>query len=193
MGLDRDMLRQLQHLLRPLANRVANSIARGVVQLVNDERMMQLVQLGVLEGETVEGDTGAEHFQPYGFSSVPLTGAEAVVVFPNGDRSHPLVVTVSDRRHRPTGGEPGEVTVHNHNGATVTLTADGDIVATPATGRHVLLGSASASLPPALAAELADLKARIAAWVPVPNDGGASLKPVFAAWPVPGATKVKLE
>lgn len=190
MPITRDMLEQLGRLIRPLATRVANSIARGVVRLADDGPKLQLLQLGVLAGETIDG---AEHHQPYGFTSVPLTGSEAVVLFPNGDRSHPLVVSVSDRRYRPTDGEPGQVTVHNHNGATVTLTADGDIVATPAPGRKVLIGSAAADDPPALSSELADLKARIAAWTPVPNDGGASLKTVFSAWPVPGATKVKVE
>lgn len=190
MPIDRDMLRQIGHLLRPIATRAANTNARAVVLLVDDEKMLQLLQLGVLEGETVGG---AENHQPYGFTSVPLPGAEAVVVFPFGDRAHPLVVTVSDRRYRPTDGEPGEVTVYNHSGASVRLTADGDIVATPAPGRTVRLGSDSASIAPALATELADLKARIASWVPVPNDGGASLKTVFSAWTVPGATKVDVE
>lgn len=190
MALDRNMLDQLRQLLRPLATRVANTVARAVVQLVDDGTKLQLVQLGVLAGETVDG---AEHYQPYGFSSVPLPGAEAVVVFPNGDRSHPLVVSVSDRRYRPTGGDAGEVTMYNHNGAKATITKDGDIIATPAAGRDVLLGSDAASDPPALASELADLKSRIAAWVPVSGDGGASLKAAIAAWPVPGATKVKVE
>lgn len=188
--MDRGTLDQLRHLLRPLATRVANTVARAVVQLVDDSTKLQLLQVGVLADETVDG---AEHHQPYGLASVPLAGAEAVVVFPGGDRSHPLVVAVSDRRHRPTGGDPGQVTLHNHNGGMVTITADGDIIATPAPGREVLLGSASAADPPALAAELADLKARIAAWAPIGGDGGASLKAVIAAWPVPGATKVKLE
>ncbi|HET9063680.1 MAG TPA: phage baseplate assembly protein V [Candidatus Binatia bacterium] len=190
MPVDRETLRQVGLMLRPIASRVAGSIARAVVQLVDDATKLQLLQVGALAGETLDG---AEHHQPYGFTSVPLAGAEAVVVFPNGDRAHPLVVSVSDRRYRPTEGEPGQVTVYNHNGASVTLTADGDIIATPAPGREVLLGSDSASDPAALASELADLKARIAAWVPVPNDGGASLKTVFSAWPVPGATKVKVE
>ncbi len=190
MGLDRDMLRQLELFLRPLATRVANAVARAVVQLVDDSTKLQLLQVGALAGETLDA---AEHHQPYGFSSVPLAGAEAVVVFPNGDRSHPLVVSVSDRRYRPTDGEPGQVTIYNHNGATVTLTADGDIIATPAPGRQVLLGSDTAADPPALSSELADLKSRIAEWAPVPNDGGASLKTVFSAWPVPGASKVKVE
>lgn len=191
MPLDQHTLEQLRHLLRPLATRVANSGARAVLLAVDDGSKMQLVQLEVLEGEVI-GD--AEHVQPYGFSSVPLAGADtAAVIFPNGDRGHPLVVTIADRRYRPTGGEPGEVTVYNHTGAKIVITKDGDIVATPAPGRKILAGSASAATPPALSSELADLKSRIAAWVPVANDGGASLKPVIAAWPVPGATKVDVE
>jgi phage gp45-like len=139
MPVSREVLDQLRHLLRPIATRVANTVARAVVQLVDDGRKLQLVQVGVMAGETVEGDGGAEHFQPYGLSSVPLPGAEGVVLFPNGDRSHPLVVVVSDRRHRPTGGQPGQVTFYNHVGAKVILMASGDVEVQPAPGREVLI------------------------------------------------------
>jgi len=134
MAISRDLLDQLRHLLRPLSTRIANSIARAVVQVVADGSKLQVLQLGVLEGEDVDD---GERFQAYGFSSVPLAGAEAVVLFPNGDRGHPLVVAVDDRRHRPTGGEPGEVTVYNDKGATVKITRDGDIIITPAPGKTV--------------------------------------------------------
>lgn len=136
-------LRDVQQLLRPLSTRIANTVARGVVKLVNDAKKQQIVQLGVLAGETVDD---GESFHPYGFSSVPLAGAEAVVLFPNGDRSHPVVVAVSDRRHRPTGGEAGEVTVYNHTGAKVVITKDGDIVATPAPGREFIVGGGAHKL-----------------------------------------------
>jgi phage gp45-like len=190
MGIDRDMLSQLRHLLRPLATKIANSFARAVVQLADDDTKLQLLQLGVLAGETVDH---AEHHQAYGFSSVPLPGAEALVAFPNGDRSHPLVTNVSDRRYRPTGREGGEVTMYNNVGATIDLTKDGDVEVVPRTSGKVLLGSDTASEPPALASELAALKAAIATWAPFAGDGGASLKVVFAAWAVSGATKVKVE
>lgn len=144
----RDALDDLRHLLRPLATRVANTIARGVVQLVNDGTKLQLLQLGVLAGETVEGDKGAEHFQPYGFSSVPLVGAEAVVIFPNGDRSHPLVIATSDRRYRPIAGQPGEVVVYNNTGAKITITKDGDIKIQAATGRQILADDGSGGTGP---------------------------------------------
>ena len=189
MAIDRGTLDQVRHLLRPFATQLRNTVARAVVQLVDDGKKLQMLQVGVLDEEDVDD---AEHHQSYGFSSVPLPGAEAVAVFPSGDRGHPLVVAVSDRRHRPTGGEPGEVTVYSHTGAKVRLLANGDLEITPGGSGVVKVGGASAAQVPSLVAELADLKARIAAWVPVAMDGGASLKAVVAAWPVTGATKVKV-
>jgi len=143
MAVDRETLNQLRHLLRPLTARAANAVARAVVQLVDDETKLQLLQLGVLAGEVVDG---AEHHQAYGFASVPLAGAEAVVLFPGGDRAHPLVVSVSDRRHRPTGGEPGEVTVYNHAGARVILMDDGSVEIQPGPGGEVLIRSSGGTV-----------------------------------------------
>lgn len=145
MGLDRDMLAQLRHLMRPIATRVANTVARAVVHLVDDSTMLQLLQVGVLADETVEG---AEHHQPYGFSSVPLAGAEAIVVFPNGDRGHPLVISASDRRYRPRGGAPGEVTMYHHGGARVTMLANGNVMVRAAPGAHVLIDDGSGTTHP---------------------------------------------
>lgn len=148
MPIDRETLRQLSHLVRPLATRVANSLARGVVHLVDDSKKMQRVQLGVLADEDVEGDTGAEHFQPYGFTSVPLpkdsSGApEPVVAFPNGDRGHPLVVVIADRRYRPTSSPAGEVVLYTDEGDTIRLGRSH--VITIATSGTIKLGSSSAA------------------------------------------------
>jgi phage gp45-like len=145
MGIDRALLDQIQRYLRPAMTRVANTVARGVIQLVNDETRLQLVQAGILDGEDIDG---AEHHQAYGFASVPLAGAEAVIVFPSGDRGHPLVVNVSDRRHRPRSGEPGEVVVYNNTGASIRITKDGDIAARAAPGRALLIDDGSGALEP---------------------------------------------
>ena len=60
------------------------------------------------------------------------------------------------------------------------------VVAAAGPSASLLLGSTTAAVPAACApqvqANLDDLATRIAAWVPVPNDDGASLKAVFAAW-----------
>jgi len=142
VAITREMLDQFSRLLRPLQTRIANSIARAVVQLVDDGKKLQLVQLGVLAGEDVDD---AERFQNYGFSSVPLAGAEAVVLFPGGDRAHPLLLAVDDRRHRPTGSQPGEVTVYHHTGAKIHFQDDGDIEVQPAPGREVFIRSSGGS------------------------------------------------
>src|SRR5690348_16559691 len=134
MGVTREMLGQLEQLLRPIRTRLFNIAMRGVVRLADDGKKLQTLQVSVDKGTDPVGN--AEHHQPYGFSSIPLAGAEAVVIFPNGDRGHPLVVATSDRRYRPTGGKAGEVTVYNNVGAKITMTKDGDIVATPAPGRN---------------------------------------------------------
>lgn len=131
------LLRQLEHLLRPLRVRIANMVARAVVQNIDDSTKRQLLQIGVLAGEDI--DT-VEHFQPYGFKSVPLPGAEAIAFFPNGDRSHPLAAVVDDRRYRPTGWEPGEAGIYHKDGAYVKMTKDGDIIAVPKAGRQIQLG-----------------------------------------------------
>jgi phage baseplate assembly protein V len=143
MGINREHLDQLRHLLRPLAARISNTIVRGVVQLADDGLKQQLLQLGALAGQTI---ADAENFQPYGLSAIPLSGAEHVTIFPNGDQSHPITIAVSDRRHRPTGGSPGEVTLHCHTGAVVIMKANGDIELHPAPGHEVLIRDAAGTV-----------------------------------------------
>lgn len=138
-GIGRDVLDQVRHLVRPLAIRIANTFARGVVRLVDDTGKMQRVQLVALDGETIDG---AEHVQPYGFSSVALPGpgTESFVVFPGGDRAHPIVIAVTDRALRPTDRPGGEVTIYNERGAKVILRGDSpDVEIQPGPGGQVLV------------------------------------------------------
>ena len=167
MAMTRDLLEQLEHVLRPIRRKLGDVVARAVLQLVDDSKTLQGVQIGV--PETVPD---GEHFQPYGFFSVPLVGAEGVALFPHGDRSHPLVIVMSDRRYRPTGGEPGTAGIHNQTGARVVVLPDGTVEAR---------SSAGAAAPLATKADLAALKAAITGWTPVPNDGGAALKAALTA------------
>jgi len=116
------MSKFLENALQRLRVRVANSLARAVVQVINDDAKIQILQLGVLDGEDVDD---CERLQNYGFTSRPHEGAEAAVMFIDGDRAHPIVVAVDDRRHRPTGLADGEVATYNSFGAKVHLKDDG--------------------------------------------------------------------
>lgn len=138
----RDLAGLLEQLLHPVRTRLANIAARAVVRLVKDATNLQSLQLGVLADEDIDD---AENFQQYGFSSVPMPGAEAVAVFPNGDRGHPLVIATADRRYRPTGRAPGEVTLYTKEGDEIHFAA-GHIIRIKTTG-SVEIGFAPGETP----------------------------------------------
>lgn len=142
-GVDRELLRQIGHLIRPLAARVANTISRGVVKLVDDSNGMQRLQVLGLANEVIEGTGGTEHPQPYGFFSVPFPDAQTFLIFPNGDRSHPIAIVVADPRYRPSNGQPGECGLRTDEGDEIRL-GRGHIVTVSTTGT-LKLGSSSAA------------------------------------------------
>jgi phage baseplate assembly protein V len=112
------MQEYLARLLAPIRRRLDNLVARAVVSLVSDATTLQALQLAVLEEETREH---CERFQQYGFTSVPLAGAEAVVLFVGGLRDHALVTNVDDRRYRKKNLAAGEVALYNHENVYVLL------------------------------------------------------------------------
>lgn len=95
-----------------------NLVSRGVVTRTDDAPKMQTIQLALLEDEVQEG---AERFQQYGFTARPHVGAEALTVFVGGDRSHPVVLAVDDRRYRVTGLKSGEVCIYTDEGDRILL------------------------------------------------------------------------
>lgn len=96
---------------------MAGFLARGVVVLANSARKLQSLQLRITAGEAKDD---MEHFEPYGLTSCPLEGAEALAAF-IGDRSHGVVLVVSDRRYRLQALEPGEVALYTDEGDVVHL------------------------------------------------------------------------
>lgn len=118
---DRDFDKQAA----PLARRLTNMIARGVLKLSNAASKMQSLQISLLAGETADK---LEHFEPYGFTSNPQPGAEAVAVFVDGDRAHGLVLVVADRRYRLQGLLSGEMAIHDDQGQKVHLTRGGIVI-----------------------------------------------------------------
>lgn len=100
-------------------------IGRAVVKSISAATKCQTVDVSLIAGEP---KAGVEHLEPYGFTARANSGAEAVVLFPDGDRSHAVVVTVSDRRYRLKGLQTGEVAVYDDQGQSVTLTREGIVV-----------------------------------------------------------------
>lgn len=121
-------MNELAKLLAPLARRLGNMVARGAVSAVNSATKMQSLQLRLMADETKDN---VEHFEPFGFTSRPLPGAEHVTVFMDGDRSHGITVVVADRRYRLTGLQDGEAALHDAYGNKAHFKRDGtlDVVA----------------------------------------------------------------
>lgn len=90
-----------------------NLLVRGTVVLGNAAKKMQALQMRLLAGEVKDG---LEHFEPYGLTTHPLPGAEGIAAFLGGDRSHGVVLVVSDRRYRIQAMEPGEVAIYTDEG-----------------------------------------------------------------------------
>jgi len=118
----------LRRLLDPLHRRVQAMVSRAVIALVNDATKAQSLQLTLFADETHEG---VERFQDYGFTSVPKPGAEALVVFVGGTRSHGVVVACEDRRFRLKGLPEGEVALYDDLGQVVHLQRDRIAITSP--------------------------------------------------------------
>ncbi len=119
----------LARILAPLRRRIATLLARGVVMLVDDSGGRQRLQLKIMAGEVVRD---VEHFQPFGFFSVPMppdaNGApEPVIGHIGGSKSHAVVLVVSDRRYRQKDEAPGTAGIVSSGGALVRCLPDGSI------------------------------------------------------------------
>jgi phage baseplate assembly protein V len=169
--------------LRKLRVRLANIVARAVVSLVDDAKKMQALQVTVLDGETRDA---VERFQNYGFTSVPLDGAEVILLCAGGRREHAVAIAVDDRRHRLKGLADGEVALYHKDGAKVLLKSDGSIEISPKSGSDVVLAGGSAKVArkddTTSSGELAMTGGTQLTWTP---DGGS---PVTIATFVPGSS-----
>ncbi len=109
---------QMRRVMAPIEGRVRLMLARAIVNLVSDAAQAQEMQIDLLADETHDA---VERLQDYGFTSVPHAGAEALVAFVGGLRSHGVVIAVADRRYRLRSLQAGEVALYDDLGNVVKL------------------------------------------------------------------------
>ncbi len=103
-----------RNMLRPALRSILGHFTWANVPLIQVEGLKDDIHLQV------------EHFQNFGFSSRPHTGAEIIIVPLGGSHAHAVVVASADRNNPcPVELEPGEAAVYNSNGDYVHLRADG--------------------------------------------------------------------
>lgn len=121
-----DILAAIQQMLQPVKNRMALMISRAVLSSLADGEGLQLVQVKVRGDDDVHDR--AERYQNYGLTTVPLAGAECIVVAVGGITSHLAILAIDDRRYRPKNLKAGEVMLYDHLGKFIHLQDDGTIL-----------------------------------------------------------------
>jgi phage baseplate assembly protein V len=110
-------------------------VSRAVVGVVNDAFKLQGVQVTLQAGRAPDD---AEHFQHYGFTSVPHTGAEGIGLAVGGSTGHIVVINVDDRRYRLKNLRNGEVALYDDLGHKVHLTRNGIVIDGAAHPVHIV-------------------------------------------------------
>ena len=104
--------------LQQLMRKLRLNIGTGLLKLVDDARKIQQVQITLLDGEV---RSNVNRMQDYGFTSVPLEGAEALLAAVGGNRDHLIAIRVDDGRHRKKGLTAGEVALYSDEGDYILL------------------------------------------------------------------------
>lgn len=127
----------IQEFLKPILDRVNHMIGRAVVTFINDSTQLQELEITLLANESWKN---VERFQDYGFTSHPHPEAEAIALFPGGNREHGIVIRVDDRRYRIKALTQGEVAIFDDQGQSIQLKRAGitvvakDVTVTELTG-----------------------------------------------------------
>lgn len=99
--------------MRQVLNKIMNLVSRGYITFSNSNNKCQTLQIKMSGGEL---KSDVEHIEPYGFTSRPLDGAEAVALFLDGDKSHGVILVAGDRRYRIKSLKKGEVAIYTDEG-----------------------------------------------------------------------------
>jgi Bacteriophage Mu Gp45 spike protein len=129
--------------LLELSGRITHLAARVTLNVGDDLKMMQEM---FIDGMNSDMRKAVERIQSFGFSSVPLPrdesdkqekgsiggieqpkgpAAEGIALFLGGQRNHPVIIGVDDRRHRPMGMKPGENAQYDDQGQMTLLRRTG--------------------------------------------------------------------
>lgn len=115
------MMDSLRRAIEPMQRKMRMMTGRAVLSLMSDAFT---AQIQALEGEVRDG---AEVFQQYGFRSMPLPGAEGILLSLSGNRDHTVILCLDDRRYTVTLAG-GECALYDDLGKYIVLKRDGSIL-----------------------------------------------------------------
>lgn len=110
--------------IRALTHRFILMIGRGRILSTNAEGPLLKYQLSVSPKERPT----IRRMTDFGFTSRPMKGADAVVVFVSGDRSNGMIIATNDLNHMFPLDADGESALFDAFGKSISLKKDGGIV-----------------------------------------------------------------
>jgi phage baseplate assembly protein V len=134
---------EMSRFVAPLKRRVFNLIIRAIIDSVEDTTKMQIARITLGKGEIIEG---IEHPQPYGFTARAKKGAEAVVLFPGGNRNQGILIMVEDSRYRLIGLPDGGVAMYDFAGNYIKMTENAGIEIATKTGKDISISCKNCSI-----------------------------------------------
>lgn len=98
---------------------------RTVLTGINSSSPIQLVQADALAGEQLQDN---ELMQHYGYTSVPPTGAQMVVLPLGGKTAHGIIIATEHTQYRLKALKNGEVALYDDLGQQIVLTRAGIVI-----------------------------------------------------------------
>lgn len=108
----------MNQLINELKRKILLAVGIGILRIIDDTKKIQKCQISLMDNET---HSNVDRYQEYGFSSVPLPGAQAVAVSIAGSRDNSIIIATEDGRYRPLNLNPGEVTIYNQLGDKIVI------------------------------------------------------------------------
>jgi len=106
-------IEMLERWIAPLKRKVMQTVSRALLTaLADDSKGIQQLQVLLLADELHTVD----RVQNYGFTSVPLPGAEGVFLSVGGSREHGVIIAADDKRYRLKNLASGEVAMYTDEG-----------------------------------------------------------------------------
>jgi phage gp45-like len=108
----------MNQVINELKRKILLSVGIGILRIIDDTKKIQKCQISLMDNET---HSNVDRYQEYGFSSVPLPGAQAVAVSIAGSRDNSIIIATEDGRYRPLNLNAGEVTIYNQFGDKIVI------------------------------------------------------------------------
>ena len=104
----RELNEIITQVIKPIRQRVMMTIARALIESIQDTSDIQVAKVSLLKDEIRE----MERMQNFGFTSNPPPESEAICIFVQGNREHGIVISTENRSKRLKNLAQGEAAIY---------------------------------------------------------------------------------